>query len=174
MSCGKEKEFACDQCDLTTKLSSYLKRHKENVHYGIVYPCSDCEYCEYKAKHKHDLDNHFTTRHDDITMDCEKCSYKAQSKISLTKHMEYRHQGIFHQCDICSQKYASISSLNTHKRDSHIQKTLQCKMCDFKGGHQAVQKHKNVVHKKIRFYVTNAIMRESFQLMSGFTKKSTI
>ena len=34
--CRKEKEYACDQCDLKMKGTTYLKRPKDNVHSGAI------------------------------------------------------------------------------------------------------------------------------------------
>ena len=78
----------CNQCDFTTKNSSYLKKHIDSKHTGISFPCSQCEY---RATTKGNLKLHIQAKHDKIRYPCSFCDHQASLKGNLKAHIKKMH-----------------------------------------------------------------------------------
>ena len=66
------------------QLQSYtIKQHIKSTHYGVKYPCKQCNY---KAKDPSNLQRHIKSIHEGIRYPSEQSNYKATLLDNLQKH----------------------------------------------------------------------------------------
>ena len=109
----KESKHSCDQCKLTFKNPSSLKKHKESKHDKIRYPC---DLCDYAATQRSSLKEHKEYKHQVASYPCNQCEYIARGKRHLKRHVESKHKGISFSCDLCEFTAANLLSLRLHER----------------------------------------------------------
>ena len=95
---------------------SKLKKHKEDKHEGIRYPCDQCEY---SATQISNLKIHKKTKHGGIRYPCDQCDLVCASKQTLKRHKESKHEGIRYPCDQCEYSATRISYLMKHREAKH-------------------------------------------------------
>ena len=57
----------------------------QSIHDGVKH---SCEYCDYKATTKGNLQAHVQSVHEEIKYSCESCDYKETTKSNLKKHVK--------------------------------------------------------------------------------------
>ena len=97
------------QCDKVFKTPLATYRHKQSVHDGKRYNCTECEYV---GKRSDDLKRHSQSQHEGFKYVCPECNYVVTTPSGLMNHKRKIHDGIKYTCDLCD-KYSGASS-NLH------------------------------------------------------------
>jgi KRAB domain-containing zinc finger protein len=128
---GEKKQ--CRECTYKTANAYSFTEHAE-IHSGITYSCSQCDYTGLKSKL---LADHVQNMHIKEKMlatprfNCDICDYKSSEKGTLKRHKNLRHdQGVKEQCKYCEYKSANRYSLNVHM-EKHKGMTFSCDQCDY-------------------------------------------
>ena len=107
-------DYACTECDFTTKskinLSRHLEKHGTNEH--------SCSLCSYKTKVAQSLRAHMNREHRD-QFQCDQCNYSSKQKIHLDIHVKSKHERISFTCNLCNYKASQSSNLTRHKNTKH-------------------------------------------------------
>ena len=127
----EQKAFACELCgDSFRKLSS-LKVHKEKLHDGVLYQCTECDYegTDFNA-----VKRHHKYKHEDKEYSCDYCDYKHSVLNRVTFHVAEKHGEKYIKCDSCDSAFATQRGLNRHKYKKHrnMDKKFKCEECDYK------------------------------------------
>ena len=76
-------------CEKQYNESYKLKRHKEEKHEGVRYPCDQCEIPSF-VRREH-LKRHQVKVHNLTPFECKKCDYKGTNKFQLIRHIKLGH-----------------------------------------------------------------------------------
>ena len=68
--------------------SSVLKMHKASKHYGVRFPCNECDY---SATLLSSLRRHKESKHEGIRYPCDFCDFTSVRASYLKKHIELKH-----------------------------------------------------------------------------------
>ena len=83
----KVMEYRCEICDRVFDTIVGLKRHRESIHDGTVYPCTKCDQT---FKRKPDLQRHIRTVHSQKEQ-CYICGHYVLRKDNLARHIRSQH-----------------------------------------------------------------------------------
>ena len=104
-----------------------------------------CQQCDYKATHKHNILHHVQKKHEGIDSgsfysfirgdkkpyQCLQCDYKATHKHNLLIHVQNKHDGIKYPCQHCDYKATQPDNLRQHMRYKHEGIKYPCQQCDY-------------------------------------------
>ena len=146
----KEGFFRCDECPVLYEDLYDLKKHKNTVHGGITYKCSQCEYkskrfqdglaphmikhgeglwyycdkCEFKAAHPKRVESHKKFVHKSASYACNQCDYRSNTEFNVHHHMKAKHEGVRYECDQCDHKAILPNTLLKHKYRYHREDSM--------------------------------------------------
>ena len=111
------EHFKCDICRKEYSRNDHLKTHKDRDHFGIRYPCPNCEF---SSTSKGSLKIHISSKHEGKRYPCKQCEHKAYCSSSLMKHINVIHLNLKPNiCNFCEFKAASKSNLKIHQKHFH-------------------------------------------------------
>ena len=153
------KMYKCIHCENKCETKQGLKKHIENIHIGVKFQCSQCEYLGYEIR-RHML------IHSDGKHVCDICGHKSREPKDLRYHMLSQHSGksrrklrakakeicnVLKQeslCTLCEFKCKDRNYLKQHVLTVHEGKRYACDQCDYSAKYPAnLTKHKTMVHQ---------------------------
>ena len=154
-----ERPFECDECDASYTRQSHLKRHVDNKHKGIRFPCpSGCpaNFFSQEAAKKHDKVAHRQSGPDggeseSVRYKCEKCARTFAKRAQLTKHSALEHGEaanlLPHKCEECGKRFKFPNKLRIHAETRHREDRHRCDLCEinFKAFNE-LRKHNAELH----------------------------
>ena len=154
-----QKIYECIHCENRCETKQGLKKHIDNIHLGIKFQCSQCEFLGYEIR-KHML------IHSDGKHVCDICGHKSREPKDLRYHMLSQHSGknrirqrrkakescnVLKQdsfCTLCEFKCKDKNYLKQHVLTVHEGKRYACDKCDYSAKYPAnLNKHKTMVHQ---------------------------
>ena len=125
---GNRTMLFCKMCDFHSKTHFYIRSHIESKHFGLKYPCEECEKVlpSLRSYQIHKAENH--SLKPIIMMNCDYCEYSAPKKITLDKHISSVHLNEKVECPQCLIKIRK-DSLKKHLVVVHGPKTILCPSC---------------------------------------------
>ena len=86
-----------------------LVRHIKAIHENIGL-LIQCDQCDYKAKYKADVVNHFKSKHEGLKFPSDQCDFQAGTRQFLSEHFKSIHEDIKFPCDQCNYIANHISA----------------------------------------------------------------
>ena len=86
----------------------HIKAILENI--GLLI---QCDQCDYKAKYKADVVNHFKSKHEGLKFPSDQCDFQAGTRQFLSEHFKSIHEDIKFPCDQCN--YSVSKSIRTQE-----------------------------------------------------------
>ena len=77
-----QKLFSCHDCGRSFRTKGNMKKHIEEVHVKIKYPCGECSY---QASQKTALRKHMLVKHAGHLMKCKYCDKQYKWDIDLKR-----------------------------------------------------------------------------------------
>ena len=72
-----------------------MKKHVENIHEGVRYPCLQCEYASTTSGH---LKRHVKSKHEGVRYPCSQCAHAATTASNLKTHVKSKHEEVQYPC----------------------------------------------------------------------------
>ena len=170
--------YKCEHCHYKNWDCNELTRHKRLKHdihstrKGIrtnyitfsskdktKFPCYICSKInEGKVKHVEHLCSHKIVAKDNV-FSCSDCDYEAIDEITIRRHVEVHLKLESNHCKECNATFSRLDTYAVHlrtKHDADEKTSLQtCKDCQYSTKRKdAMKRHINMVHKKVRFKCT--------------------
>lgn len=92
-----------------------------------------CNSCDFSTKHKQDVFQHISAKHDPTVFKCALCTKTYNTLQYLRNHLNYKHNPMraVRQCSFCDYKTIDKYSLQTHERTKHTKVGyLKCDRCN--------------------------------------------
>ncbi len=142
---GDPRPVQCPNCNATFPTEERMLGH--HCHFdGFIHiqPNAEgyyqCPKCEFKAKDKRRLKNHYTPAHSERNFGCGECTYRAKTAALLKKHIQLFHRREFKVfCEYCEKGFSDnhvksrhVNSIHLGVRDDTRAPTYTCNICDAK------------------------------------------
>eukprot|EP01029_Cantina_marsupialis_P026882 TRINITY_DN734_c0_g2_i1.p1 TRINITY_DN734_c0_g2~~TRINITY_DN734_c0_g2_i1.p1 ORF type:complete len:355 (-),score=107.56 TRINITY_DN734_c0_g2_i1:198-1262(-) len=120
----------CPKCGKSLCNPTQMKIHYSGWHTGLRYCCPK-ESCEFRAKQKGGVRNHFRDVHEEKKYKCKECPEKFARKEVLERHIHDVHKKEKpYGCEECSEKFAQKQALKRHILTVHKKKKpYECEEC---------------------------------------------
>ena len=79
-----------------------------------------CVQCDYKSKHKQNLNRHTQSIHEGERQPCPQCDFKGKESSQVRQHVKSVHEGVRYPCDLCDYKATTNSHLRRHHLRRHM------------------------------------------------------
>ncbi len=165
----KLKPFSCPKCPQSFAQKQVRDRHVSRKHKTDPTQLSfSCMHCSQSFASQKDLSEH-AKLHKDKLFSCSHCDKQFYKKQSVQKHVDSVHKQLRpYLCTVCGKCFAVKWNLTEHLRFHEENKSFSCYLCDkqfYKKQH--VNKHIDMVHKKLRPYCCT-LCGTSFVDRSGY------
>jgi len=108
-----------------------------------------CDFCDYRASKKSDLNSHLRVHSGEKPHACHFCDYRASEKSHLTRHLRVHTGEKPHACHFCDYRASEKSHLTRHLRVHTGEKPHACHFCDYRASEKShITRHLRV-HKSI-------------------------
>ncbi|XP_013187860.2 zinc finger protein 845 [Amyelois transitella] len=154
---GEKEEFRCNMCPKIYTSNQSLRRHIRTRHQSESNDAYACDFCEFSAIGKDNLNAHMSNCHNDaheseninVCQTCG-CTFDTESVLrqhiktehpfdvfykycreSLLKDVGKRHKQVFLNCEYCDNNYNNIYELKHHLRTVHDKEysLTTCNVC---------------------------------------------
>ncbi|XP_063057852.1 PR domain zinc finger protein 5 isoform X3 [Engraulis encrasicolus] len=180
-ACKGDPRFICkaESCGKRFKSKDALKKHKGNVHTGLLRTQSHrhrhtdtgsarrklvCTICNKKCSSSLNLQEHRKVHE---IFDCPACDKKFISTNQLKRHMITHSEKRPYTCEICSRSFKRLDQAMAHKIIHSEDKPYKCKLCGKEFAHRNVYKNHKKTHSEERPFQCEeckALFRTPFSL----------